>query len=67
MRANRQPRRIGRENGKSTYTSRYATPTARTAFAIWGLMSEIVGAAFVVFGLFFAALTLTGTAIVMFF
>jgi hypothetical protein len=67
MRANRQPRHIGRENGASTYMSRRAAPAAWTAFAIWGLMSEIVGAAIVVFGSFFAALALAGTALVMFF
>lgn len=62
-----QPRRIGCENGQATYMSRRATPTARTAFAIWGLMSEIVGAAAVVFGSFFVALALAGIALVMFF
>jgi hypothetical protein len=67
MRTNTQPHHIGRENGQSTYMSRHATPPARTAFAIWGLMSEIVGAAIVVFGSFFAALALAGTALVMFF
>jgi hypothetical protein len=46
---------------------RRATPFARTAFAIWGLMSEIVGAAIVVFGTFAAALMATGAALVLFF
>jgi len=60
-------RYIGHENGQSTYMSRRATPLARTAFAIWGLMSEIVGAAIVVFGTFAAALIATGAALVVFF
>lgn len=46
---------------------RRATVFARAVFAAWGLMAEIIGAAVVVFGLFFAALALTGTALVMFF
>jgi hypothetical protein len=47
--------------------SKRATPAARAAFAVWGLMSEIIGAAIVVFGALAAALVLTGTALVMFF
>jgi hypothetical protein len=65
-----QPRRVSRANGQTTYASNYArgvTPFARTAFAVWGLMSEIVGAACVVFGAFATALLLTGGALVMFF
>ena len=46
---------------------RRATVFSRAVFAAWGLMAEIIGAAIVVFGLFFAALALTGTALVMFF
>lgn len=46
---------------------RRASPFARTAFAVWGLMSEIVGAAIVVFGTFALTLVLTGAALVMFF
>lgn len=48
-------------------SKRHATLVARTAFAAWGLMSEIIGAAIVVFGTFALALILTGTALVMFF
>lgn len=52
---------------KNRLKDKRATPFARAAFAIWGLMSEIVGAALVVFGVFAAVLVLAGTALVMFF
>lgn len=63
----REPHHICREGDRSTYMSKRATPAARAAFAVWGLMSEIIGAAIVVFGALAAALVLTGTALVMFF
>jgi hypothetical protein len=58
---------MGAKEKVASVMHRRATPFARTAFAIWGLMSEIIGAAIVVFGSFFAALVLAGTALVMFF
>jgi len=70
MRTRMQPRRVSRADGQTTYASnraRRATPYARVAFACWGLMSEIIGAACVVFGSLIAALLLTGVALVMFF
>lgn len=46
---------------------RQHAPLAKFAFAAWGLMSEIIGAACVVFGLFALALMLTGAALVLWF
>jgi hypothetical protein len=70
MRTKMHPRRVGRDNGRTTYASRRAMrarPFARAAFAIWGLMSDIIGAALVVFGLFACALIATGACLVLFF
>lgn len=58
---------LGAKERMEPVVHRRATPFARTSFAIWGLMSEIIGAAIVVFGSFFAALALAGMALVMFF
>jgi hypothetical protein len=64
------PRQVGRENGSTTYESTHAKrawPLARVAFVTWGLMSEIIGAALVVFGSFALILLLAAGILVMFF
>ena len=52
---------------KNRLKDKRATPFARAAFALWGLMAEIVGAALVVFGWFSLAIALAIAALVMFF
>jgi hypothetical protein len=70
MRTVIKPRPVSRENGRTTYESTHAKrawPLARVAFATWGLMSEIIGASLVVFGLFTLILMLTAALLVLFF
>jgi hypothetical protein len=44
---------------------RKATPLARTAFAVWGLMTEVVGATLIVGTLTVAALTIAATGLAL--
>jgi hypothetical protein len=65
-----RPLQVAKPGVTTTYVSRRAaraTPFARTAFAAWGLMAEIIGATIVVGGAFIAALAIAGTGLVLFF
>jgi hypothetical protein len=65
-----QARRLTSGHGPAVYASKHArgaTPFARIAFTTWGLMTEIIGAACVVFGIFFGVIVLTLAALVLFF